>query len=89
MSVARPATTSATALPDPHAIDQPSGPWPVLTNRFSSGVRPMIGMPSGVSGRNPHQGFTSMPSADSANCGYTRRSRLRRFAIRSGRTAVS
>ena len=58
---------SANTLPEPHAMVQPSVPWPVLTKRFLYRVGPMIGGPSGVIGLNPHQKVASLAAPASGN----------------------
>jgi NAD(P)-dependent dehydrogenase (short-subunit alcohol dehydrogenase family) len=43
------------ATAGPAAMVQPSVPWPGVQEQVGSGVPPMIGVPSGVIGRRPHQ----------------------------------
>ena len=46
---------SAVVLPEPSDMVQPSVPCPVLVNRFSKRVAPIMGVLSGVTGRRPLQ----------------------------------
>src|SRR4051812_39869216 len=46
----RPEMMSASALPEPQAMVQPSVPWPVLRKRFGYFVPPMMGTLEGVEG---------------------------------------
>ena len=55
MAGAWPWIRSATMRAEPQAMVQPIWPWPVLSHRLSSLLRPMMGGPSGVMGRRQAQ----------------------------------
>jgi hypothetical protein len=51
----RPSMRSAAIRPEPQASVQPRCPWPELTQSPSKRVRPMIGVPAGLTGLKPAQ----------------------------------